>query len=97
MKVAQLAVVKVKDGQGPVFEAMFAAAKTLVEAHEPGTLLYQITRSREDPNVYTTIELFEDAGAHKAHGQVEGFAAVFADLGSHLAEPPKIEQLDVLA
>jgi (4S)-4-hydroxy-5-phosphonooxypentane-2,3-dione isomerase len=50
---------------------------------EPGTLLYAIHRSKDDPQVFWTTETYADDAAFAAHGASDVHAAaspVFAEL-----------------
>ena len=96
MKVAVIATITVKDGEGPTLEALFEKAKPLIAAGEPGTLVYELTRSREDANQYKVLEIYRDAEALEAHGKSEGFAVLFAGIPSLAAGPPTIEVRDLV-
>ena len=63
-----VAVLKVQDGKGPEFEKVFLDLTAKVRANEPGNLLYQLTRSRADPDTYKVLELYRDQDALTAHG-----------------------------
>jgi quinol monooxygenase YgiN len=67
--------VTVVAGKGPEFEAAFAAQAKGVRANEPGNKLYQLVRSRDDPNSYVVMELYDDAAALDAHRTAEHMVA----------------------
>ena len=80
--VAIVARVTVRDGKAGAYLAAFAP---LLEqaAKEPGTLLYAVHRSKDDPNVFWTTEVYADDDAFAAHSTSDVHAAaapVFADL-----------------
>ena len=81
-QVAILARVTVKEGKaGPYL----AALEPLLEQarREPGTLLYAVQRSADDPQVFWTTEVYADDAAFTAHRATEVHAAaepVFTDL-----------------
>ena len=81
-QVAILARVTVKEGKaGPYL----AALEPLLEQarQEPGTLLYAVHRSADDPQVFWTTEIYADDAAFAAHRATEVHAAaepVFTDL-----------------
>jgi (4S)-4-hydroxy-5-phosphonooxypentane-2,3-dione isomerase len=55
----------------------------LTKRKEPGTLLYALHRSKDDPEVFWTTEIYADDAAFAAHGASEVHAAaapVFTDL-----------------
>ena len=71
--------------------ADFRAWAEVVKAREPGTLQYTLNRSREDPQLYFTVELFADQAAVEDH--IRNFQARPA--GPDLFdEPPKIQVFD---
>ncbi|MBU1376789.1 MAG: antibiotic biosynthesis monooxygenase [Alphaproteobacteria bacterium] len=69
MTIGVIARVTVVDGKGPEFEAAFAVQAQGVRANEPGNKLYQLVKSRDEPNVYVVMELYDsdaDLEAHRA-------------------------------
>src|SRR5215475_13438853 len=42
---------------------------------EPGTLLYALHRSKDDPHMFWTTEIYHDDAASAAHGASEAHAA----------------------
>jgi (4S)-4-hydroxy-5-phosphonooxypentane-2,3-dione isomerase len=81
-QVAILARVTVKEGKSGQY---LAALKPLLEQarKEPGTLLYAVHRSADDPEVFWTTEVYADDAAFAAHRATEVHAAaepVFTEL-----------------
>lgn len=81
-QVAICARVTVKEGKADEYIAAFAP---LLEqaAKEPGTLLYAVHRSKDNPHVFWTTEAYVDEEAFAAHGASEVHAAaspVFTEL-----------------
>jgi (4S)-4-hydroxy-5-phosphonooxypentane-2,3-dione isomerase len=81
-QVAILARVTVKAGKAGQY---LAALAPLVEQarKEPGTLLYAVHRSADDPEVFWTTEVYADDAAFAAHRATEVHAAaepVFTEL-----------------
>ena len=73
-QVAILARVTVKEGKTEQYVAAFAPL--LEQARkEPGTLLYAIHRSKDDPHVFWTTEIYADDAAFAAHGASDVHAA----------------------
>ncbi|MBS0412126.1 MAG: antibiotic biosynthesis monooxygenase [Proteobacteria bacterium] len=89
-----VATLKVQDGKGPELEAVFAELAPLVRANEPGNVLYQLTKSRTDPNTYKVLELYKDQEAVAAHGGSAHFKEHSPKMGAVLAGRPDIELLD---
>ena len=94
--IAIVATMRVQDGKGEAFEAIFADLSAKVRANEPGCVLYQLTRSRKDPGAYKVLELYKDQAAIENHSQTDYFKAAGAQMGPVLAERAQIEILDAV-
>ena len=94
MTIGIVATLKVQDGKHAEFEAVFSELSAKVRANEPGNLLYQLTRSRTDPNTYKVLELYKDQESLTHHGGTEYFRAAGPKMGPCLAGRPEIEYLD---
>ena len=79
--IGVIAVLKVQDGKSAEFEAIFKELSAKVRANEPGNKLYQLTKSRTEPNTYKVLEFYTDQDALGAHGQTD----YFKDLGRKMA------------
>lgn len=80
--VAIVARVSVKEGKADEYVAAFAPLLEQAEK-EPGTLLYAVHRSTDDPSVFWTTEVYADHDAFAAHSASEVHAAaspVFTEL-----------------
>jgi len=81
-QVAIIARVTVRQGKAEQYVAAFVPL--LEQARkEPGTLLYAIHRSKDDPQVFWTTEIYADDAAFAAHSASEVHAAaspVFTEL-----------------
>jgi quinol monooxygenase YgiN len=53
---------------------------------EPGTLLYVLHRSRDDPGLFWVSELYADDDAFAAHSGSDAMAAATPTLGELIAE-----------
>ena len=81
-QVAILARVTVKEGKAGQYLAALAPLLEQARA-EPGTLLYAVHRSADDPDVFWTTEIYADDDAFAAHRATEVHAAaepVFTEL-----------------
>lgn len=94
--IGVVATLKVQDGKGDEFEAVFKDLMAQVKANEPGCLAYQLTKSRSEPGTYKVLELYANEEALKAHGQTEYFKAAGPKMGPCLAGRPEIELLDAV-
>jgi (4S)-4-hydroxy-5-phosphonooxypentane-2,3-dione isomerase len=80
--VAIVAQVTVKEGRADEYVAAFAPLLEQAEK-EPGTLFYAVHRSKDDPHLFWTTEVYADEAAFAAHGasQVHAEASsVFTEL-----------------
>jgi len=97
--IGLIARLKVQPGKGAEFEALFKtlAAKVTSDANEPGNLLYQLTKSRSDPNEYVVLELYRDQAAVDAHPKTAHFTEIFPKIGALLQPgPPQFEFVDAV-
>lgn len=80
--VAIVARVTVHEGRADEYVAAFARLLEQAE-REPGTLVYAVNRSQDDPHVFWTTEVYADDAAFAAHtsSEVHGAATpVFTQL-----------------
>jgi quinol monooxygenase YgiN len=91
-----VATLKVQDGKGAEFEAIFKDLAEQVRANEAGCLMYQLTKSRADPNTYKVLELYKDQDSLTHHGQTEYFRAAGPKMGPCMGGRPEIEYLDAV-
>jgi quinol monooxygenase YgiN len=89
-----IATLTIQSGKESEFEAVFTDLAAKVRANEPGNVLYQLTRSREQANVYKVLELYTDQDALTAHGKTDHYRAAGPKLGGVLGGAPHIEYLD---
>ena len=94
--IASTSTVKIQDGKAAEFETLVAVTAAKVRANEPGTLLYQLTKSRSDANTYKFLELYQDQDAFTRHGQSAYYKDLMSKAASVLAAPPKVEMLDAI-
>ena len=81
-RIAIVARVTVKQGRAGEYLAAFARLLAQAE-REPGTLLYAVNRSNDDPHVFWTTEVYADDAAFTAHRASDAHAAatpVFSEL-----------------
>jgi len=65
--IAVVATLRVQEGRRDEFERIIRDLTGRVRANEPGTLLYQLARSRTGSNTYKMIELYLDEEAQNQH------------------------------
>jgi quinol monooxygenase YgiN len=91
-----VATLKVQEGKGPDFEAVFLELAGKVRANEPGNVFYQLTKSRAEPDTYKVLELYKDQDAVTAHGATDHYKTLGAKMGAFLAGRPTVEFLDAV-
>jgi len=94
--IGVVATLKVQDGKGADLEKVFGELAAKVKANEAGCLIYQLTKSRTDPNTYKVLELYASEEALKVHGSSDYFRAAGPGIGACLAGRPEIEYLDAV-
>jgi quinol monooxygenase YgiN len=94
--IGVIATLKVQEGKGAEFEAVFTELAKQVRANEPGNLVYQLTKSRTDPTVYKVLEIYQDQDALSGHGQSEHFKAAGPKMAPFMGGRPEIEYLDAV-
>jgi quinol monooxygenase YgiN len=94
--IASTSTLKIQDGKTAEFEALVAVMTAKVRANEPGTVLYQLTKSRVDANTYRFLELYKDQDAFTRHGQTEYYKELMSNTGSLLAASPDVEMFDAI-
>jgi quinol monooxygenase YgiN len=91
-----VATIKVQEGKGPDFEAVFLELAAKVRAEEPGNVFYQLTKSRTEADTYKVLELYKDQDALTAHGQSAHFKDIGRKMGAFMAGRPAVEYLDAV-
>ena len=94
--IGVVATLTTAEGKGPDLEKVFADLAAKVKANESGCLMYQLTKSRTEPNVYKVLEMYASQDALTAHGQTEYFKAAGPSIGACLGGRPSIEYLDAV-
>ena len=94
--IGVIATLKVQDGKGADLETVFSDLASQVKANEAGCLVYQLTKSRTEPNTYKVLELYASEEALKHHGSTDYFRAAGPGIGSTLPGRPEIEDLDAV-
>ncbi|HEY2068775.1 MAG TPA: putative quinol monooxygenase [Rhizomicrobium sp.] len=96
MAIGVVATLKVQDGKGEEFEAVFGELAAQVKANEPGNKLYQVFKSRADANTYVVMEVYADQAALEAHGKSDHFRAAGPKIGPTLGGRPDIQYFDAI-
>jgi quinol monooxygenase YgiN len=67
MSTTFIATLNVKPGKEQEFERLQQELSELTHAHEPGTLVYDVIKSRGKPRTYVVYGRFQDEAAFQAH------------------------------
>jgi quinol monooxygenase YgiN len=94
--IGVVATLRVQDGKGADLETVFSDLAAKVKANEAGCIVYQLTKSRTEPNTYKVLELYASEEALKHHGSTDYFRAAGPGIGATLAGRPEIEYLDAV-
>lgn len=92
--VGIVATLQVKNGKAAEFEKIFNGLSAKVKANEKGCLLYDLFKSKEDPQTYVIMEQYASQADLDAHMQTEYFQAAFPELSAVLAAPPGLAFVD---
>jgi quinol monooxygenase YgiN len=95
-QIAVLARVRAKEGRASELIAAFQPLLEQVE-NEPGTPLYAMNRSKDDPDVFWVSELYTDDDAFAVHSSSDAMAKSAPTLGPLIAESELIIGEPVLA
>ena len=94
--IGLIATIKVQDGKGADFEAVFLELAAKVRANEEGNVLYQLTRSRTEANTYKVMELYKDQASVDLHGKTDHFRELGRKMGAFMAGAPALEFVDAV-
>ena len=81
------AVIRARAGHEEVVEGALRAVIAEVKASEPGTVAYFVSRSRDDPAIFTTFERFVDEAAMTRHNDSRAVADFVAATSESLDGP----------
>lgn len=89
--IGVIAKLTVADGKEAEFEAAASDLAAKVNANEDGCTLYELFKSKSEPNVYVFMEKYADKAALEAHGKTDYFIAAQPSLGACLAAAPDVQ------
>ena len=90
--ITVIATVRAAPGKGPDLEADFRDYPAWVKANEPGTLMYTLSRSKDDTELYYALETYADEAAVATH--MQNFQNRQGGAKDVAAGPPEILVLD---
>lgn len=96
MGIGLVVRLKVHPGKGREFEEAFAVQAAGVRANEPGNKLYRLVRSREDPDVYVVMELYDAEADLEVHRNAPHMVENRGRIGPLVAERLGFEIFDAV-
>lgn len=91
--ITVIASVQVKSGREAEFESIFGSLAAAVARNEPATLVFNLMRSRKDPDGYRIVEVYESESAWANHKEqqytrshVKQLHALFASASAEVME-----------
>lgn len=94
--IGMIVRLNVKARQSPAFERAFAVQAQSVWANEVGNHLYELFKSRTQPDAYTLVELYDDEHALAAHKAAPHMLSNRPLIEPLVEGPPVIEAFDVM-
>ena len=91
-----VATLVAKEGREAEFEAAFLQMVAAVKAGEPGNVMYQLAKARDEPRTYKVLEVYADEAAVETHRTSDHYKAGGRALRDLVDAPPKIEMLDTV-
>lgn len=95
--IAIVATIHLKEDHVEAFEAIARELEAKVAAHEPDCVLYRMTRSRDDPLTYRSMEIFRDQAAIDAHIAADYFRSAAKGMRDCASRESLVEFADTLA
>ena len=89
---AIIATIRVKPGMGAQFEPVAKELVAMVNANEPGCLLYVLLRG-DEPDSYVMMERYADEAAIELHRKTDYFKEIGKRMGAFMAGPPEVRVL----
>lgn len=91
--VAQLTI---HDGKQQEFEQVATELARQVAANEPGCLLYNLFKVKDQPTEYVFMEHYKDQAATEAHRASDHFRTLGRQMGPFLNGAPRIIRTDLV-
>jgi quinol monooxygenase YgiN len=91
-----IATLRANPGNRDQLEAVLLEISARVRADEPGNLLYEVMRARNEKDVSIVIETYESDEAFKLHMSSPHMADARPRLGALLTAPPEMIKMDAV-
>ena len=92
--ILEVAIFKIKPGDGPKFEAAFPKAEAIISSI-PGYISHEMQRCVETRDKYHLLICWENIDAHMINfRQSPKFQEYRAHIGSYFSEPPVAEHFE---
>jgi quinol monooxygenase YgiN len=94
--IGMIVRLNVKEGKGAEFERAFAVQAQCVRANELGNHLYELFKSRTQPDTYTLVEFYDDDHALAAHKEAPHMVANRPVIEPLIEGRPVVEAFDIM-
>ena len=92
--IAVIATLKAKEGKEEELVGVLKALGSKVLANESDCKLYQLSRSKSDPQTYVLMERYTDGAALAQHSNTEYFKAGIPNMIACCEGPPQVALYD---
>ena len=96
MPVARIAKLRIREGSGEQFEAVFNELSSEMREKGPAAIYHILHRSKKDTTRYIIYEQYENEEAMIAHGRTRHFNMLGIKMGLFIVEPAEIEIVDAI-
>jgi quinol monooxygenase YgiN len=96
MSIGTVGSIKIKADKVAEFEQLFSQLTATVRAREPGNLLYQLVKIRDQTRSYKAIELYRDQAASDLHVQSVYLREALPGLNACLDGIPVVERIETV-
>ena len=94
---AFIARLRVKPEKQDAFVKLQQELYTLTHEHEPGTPVYELLKSRDEPNTYVVIATFTDEAAYQEHMESSFHDELVPPILDCLSSDMELEMLDCIS
>ena len=91
-----VATFRIDESKRAEFEKILVEFVNTVKATEPGAVVYNLWKDREDSATYHMMEQYADQAALDAHGKTPHMQALVPKLGPFFTGPPKLTFMDAV-
>jgi quinol monooxygenase YgiN len=94
MSIGLFVTIKIKPGSDAAFVSACNELQSAVKKNEPGAILYEFFKSRDEADTYHVMEIYKDQAALESHGKTQHMASIGPKMGASMAGRPTIKFID---